>query len=405
MKHDPTIDTMQKSDWDMQGPYVYPRQRTYDDLSMQEFDEVVSNFISKIDRSIEGAKTKTKPVISVDDLITEKENRLKKYHQIRMKKMQEQNENQNDSGELALVSWKDKILADAADFAAKAKEIIVTDVDQKDKMKEAGELRKVVKKLRTSVENRRKELTASLTRQKSMIDGVAREIKQTLEPIEDYLTTQEKFAELKAAKERADLLEKRRGELFGLVEQVPESIADLDDESFDAYLAGLKDQAKKRKEAEEAEEHARELKRKEEAEELERLRIQAQKDREERERLEKEAAEQKALIEKAEKEAREAREAQERAEKEAEQAKEKTERVLADPFGSNAKLEQIEMFDPFGSSPQVDDWDLDKEQFETFAKRLFEHRFVGIKTEKGQRLAENIESLKKKLYLYISDNI
>lgn len=92
MKHDPTIDTMQKSDWDMQGPYVHPRQRTYDDLSMQEFDEVVSNFIAKIDRSIEGAKTKTKPVISVDDLITEKENRLKKYHQIRMEKMKKEEE-------------------------------------------------------------------------------------------------------------------------------------------------------------------------------------------------------------------------------------------------------------------------------------------------------------------------
>jgi hypothetical protein len=332
-------------------------------------------------------------------------------------KMKAENETESTQGEaqeIALNSWRDTILNEAAEWGEKARAIIVKDENDKETMKQASETRKAIKKIRVAVENRRKELTQSLTRQKSTIDSVAREIKAALEPLESYLETQEKFAEIKAEKEKAERFSNRSAALFGLIAEVPAIVSDMTDADFEAYLSGLKDQEKKRKEAAEAEAHAAELKRQEEQKELERLRIQAEADRKAREEAEAEAKKQreerekaereaKEAQEKAEREAKEAREAQEKAEREAEKAKTETAQVLANPFAAPKALEQIEMFDPF--APPADLWESDKAHFQSFAEKLFAHKFPEMKSERGKSLAENVESLKRKLFHYIHENI
>src|SRR5688500_1953702 len=91
----------------------------------------------------------------------------------------------------------------AAEWEKKSKAIVVTDVNQVAEMKMAREGRLYLKKVRVEVEHARKELKEQSIREGKAIDGISNVLKALIEPIEEYLEKQEKFAEIKAAEEKA----------------------------------------------------------------------------------------------------------------------------------------------------------------------------------------------------------
>lgn len=125
----------------------------------------------------------------------------------------------------------------ADEWMQKAKTIIVTDATQVSLMREAGEARKALKKVRTSVEAKRKELKEDALRYGQQVDQAAKELRELIEPIEAYLEEQEKFAEIAEAKRKKELAERRKEELsyFG----TDTSFYDLENMPEERYLALL----------------------------------------------------------------------------------------------------------------------------------------------------------------------
>lgn len=150
-------------------------------------------------------------------------------------------------------------------------------------MAEAREQRLALKKARTTVENKRKELKADIVKQGRAIDSVAKYVKEEIEPAEKYLEEQEKFAELRAAEKAAKLKAERVEKLMAYTDDI--SVYNLDemsDDQFNSLLATLKaqkeaedkriaDEAKAKAEAEAAEKKRQE----EQAAENERLKKEA----------------------------------------------------------------------------------------------------------------------------------
>ena len=92
----------------------------------------------------------------------------------------------------------------------------VTSEEQTEDMAAAREKRLALKKIRTGVEAKRKELKEDALRAGRVIDAAARYIKQTIEPAEEYLQLQEDFVKIKQAKEAEALLAKRREQVIAL---------------------------------------------------------------------------------------------------------------------------------------------------------------------------------------------
>lgn len=195
---------------------------------------------------------------------------------------------------------------EAGEILANYKQIEVTSEDQTDLMKEAREKRLLLKKARTTVENNRKELKADIVKQGRAIDSIARYVKEEIEPAEEYLELQEKFAEIKQAEAKAQLKAERIEKLMQYTDDI--SVYSLDvitAEQFDALLATLKaqheaeqkriaDEAKAQEDARKAEE----LRIAEQAKENARLREEADKREAEIERLRVVEANKLALIQK-----------------------------------------------------------------------------------------------------------
>jgi fused signal recognition particle receptor len=103
----------------------------------------------------------------------------------------------------------------AGDWEQKAKMLVVTDEAQVAEMKMAREGRLFLREKRIAIEKSRKELKEQSLREGKAIDGIANVLKSLIEPIEDYLESQEKYAEIKE-QERKDLerieLEKKAAE-------------------------------------------------------------------------------------------------------------------------------------------------------------------------------------------------
>jgi len=152
---------------------------------------------------------------------------------------------------------------EAGEILSTYKDIAVTDESQKDLMAEAREKRLILKKIRTGVEAKRKELKENSLRTGKAIDGVARYIKENIEPAEEYLELQEKFAEIKEAERAAVVKAERIERLSKYTDDL--SVYNLDimqEETFDKLLADLK-----------AAYDARVAKEKEEAEAVEKARL------------------------------------------------------------------------------------------------------------------------------------
>lgn len=121
--------------------------------------------------------------------------------------------------------------------------IKVANEDDLTTMAEARDKRLALKKVRTGVENKRKELKSDIVKAGKAIDSVAKYVKDTIEPAEAYLETQEKFAEIKAAerasKKRADRIE----QLSKLTDDISlYNFEAMTDDQFNKLLADLKAQ-------------------------------------------------------------------------------------------------------------------------------------------------------------------
>lgn len=178
------------------------------------------------------------------------------------------------------------------------REVVVADENDAEGMATARQMRLQLKKARTTVENKRKELKADIVKQGRAIDSVARFVKENIEPAEAYLERQEKYAEIKQAERAAALRAERIAKLSAYTSDF--SLYNLDDmnsEQFASLLDTLKVQHEAKLAEEKRLEDERLAKEKAEAEEAERIRA-------ENERLKTEAAERDAAIA-AEREARE----------------------------------------------------------------------------------------------------
>lgn len=98
----------------------------------------------------------------------------------------------------------------ARKWEAEAKSIIVTDETQVSLMERAREGRLILKDKRVSIEKTRKALKEESLREGQAIDKIARYLKDLIEPIENYLEEQERFVELKQAREAAEKAERER---------------------------------------------------------------------------------------------------------------------------------------------------------------------------------------------------
>jgi len=92
----------------------------------------------------------------------------------------------------------------ASEWEDKSKTIVVTSEDQKVEMQIARVGRLFLREKRIKIEKSRKELKEQSLREGKAIDGISNVLKSLIEPIEEYLEKQEKFAEFKAA-EKAEI--------------------------------------------------------------------------------------------------------------------------------------------------------------------------------------------------------
>lgn len=202
----------------------------------------------------------------------------------------------------------------AKKFESKAKSIVVKNIDQIAEMNEAREIRLQIKEIRINTERVRKELKEQSKREGQAIDGIANVIKALVVPIEEYLESQEKFAE-NLEKERIEkLYEDRLNEISKYTDDVDlYNFRELDGDQFNKLLSVLKKTHEEKLSAEKKVEEERIKAEKEKEAEQQRIRIENEKLKKEAEAKEKELAK--------EREAKEKELAEERKKAEAERKK------------------------------------------------------------------------------------
>lgn len=135
----------------------------------------------------------------------------------------------------------------AKEWEEKARNLVVKDETETEKMAEAREARLCLKKIRTDAESVRKEMKEEYIRTGKAIDGVANVIKALIVPIEEHLEKQEKFIENaikdKVEKTKADRID----EMSKYVEDVlVYNLDGMSDEVFANLLAQVKSLWEKR---------------------------------------------------------------------------------------------------------------------------------------------------------------
>lgn len=225
----------------------------------------------------------------------------------------------------------------------------VTSEEQTEDMAKAREQRLALKKIRTGVEAKRKELKEDALKAGRVIDSVARYIRQTIEPAEGYLQLQEDYIKIKEAKDAEALLASRREKVIALgADPEAYNLGAMSEGMFEAIIEQL--QAAKDKadaEAKAAEEAAAKAAAEKEAED--------KRVREENERLKKEAEE------------REAAAAKERQEREA--AERKAEQEKRDEYDRQMKL-KVKLLEFAHGTNTVEEVDRNLQSLKDFANGL-----------------------------------
>jgi hypothetical protein len=133
---------------------------------------------------------------------------------------------------------------DVAHYQAQIDAIIVRSVDDKTQMKQAGDLRKKIQKIRTGAENVKKALKKDSNEYNKAVDSIWNKIKQTAQDLEQQLSAKEKFAELKEAERLEKIRAERTEALTAITDEwdvtIPENIATLSEQDFEDLLEGRK---------------------------------------------------------------------------------------------------------------------------------------------------------------------
>lgn len=195
----------------------------------------------------------------------------------------------------------------AEEWRAKALAIQITSIHQKDKMKEAREMRLALRSIRVAGEKKHKELKADYLLAGRAIDGVKNILLAAIEPLERHLEEQEKYAERLLEQQRQAIIAERTEAVRPFIPegQPLPALELMDEKQWAVYLEDAQALHEARIERAHREEAERIAKEQAEAAERERLRV-------ENERLVQEAAEREAAA-KAEREAAEKALAAERA--------------------------------------------------------------------------------------------
>lgn len=140
-----------------------------------------------------------------------------------------------------------EILKDYTDkdgtFVLTDKSIRVSTEDDFATMAEAREKRLILMRVRTGVEKKRKELGSDYYQTYKAINDIATYIKDPIKPVEDYLESQEKFAELKAAERDAKIKAERIEKLMQFTDDISTyNFEAMDDDKFETLIATLKAQ-------------------------------------------------------------------------------------------------------------------------------------------------------------------
>lgn len=280
---------------------------------------------------------------------------------------------------------------------ANYKDIKITDVSQTDNMAKAREMRLALKKARTTVENNRKELKADIVKQGRAIDTIARYVKEEIEPAEEYLELQEKFIELKNAKEAEELKAQRIEKLMQYTSDI--SVYNLDvmtKEQFESLFTTLKNsyEAEQKRVADEA-------KAQEEERKAEEKRIAEQ--AKENARLKKEAESKEAERE-AERKAEQAKLDKIQAEKNAEIKAEREKREAIEAENKEKQLQEKYAKEQFEAKEREALLAPDKQKLIVFAQGLDivrSARLPAVKTNKAQELINYIDDELKRLSEYL----
>lgn len=230
----------------------------------------------------------------------------------------------------------------AAEWEQKINGLNVTDINQKAKMKMAGEARKFLKAKRVDIEKTRKELKEQSLREGQTIDSIARILKNLIEPLEEKAGEIETYAERMEAKRKAELEAARLEELqkYDFQYNTGFDLGAMDETMYSNLLEGCKKAYNDRIEAERKAEEERIAREKAEAEERERIRKENERLKAEAEERERQIAAERAKAE-AERKAIEEQARKEREEAEAKAAalRAEQERALQAEREAKAKIE------------------------------------------------------------------
>lgn len=145
----------------------------------------------------------------------------------------------------------------AAEWMAKAKELVVTDVSQVEEMQKAREARLALKNIRVQVEKLHKSEKEDYLRAGKTIDAIKNKLVALIQPIEAHLQEQEDFVAIQEENARKELyasrlkqLEPYRMPMDGL-QNVP--FGEMHEDAFNTLLLGLQagKEARERKAEEE----------------------------------------------------------------------------------------------------------------------------------------------------------
>lgn len=136
---------------------------------------------------------------------------------------------------------------EVGEILAEYQTIKVTDITDTEGMTKARTQRLALKKARTTVENKRKELKENIVKQGRAIDSVARFVKEVIAPAEEYLQLQEDFAKLAAKAKHEAMLADRRDQLgMRSVAADRYNYEGMSNDEFTALLAELDTEAKRK---------------------------------------------------------------------------------------------------------------------------------------------------------------
>jgi len=131
---------------------------------------------------------------------------------------------------------------EAGEILADYKNIVVRGEDDTETMKTAKAHRLVLKKARTTVEKNRKALKEDIVKQGRAIDGVAKFVKDTIVPAEEYLQTQEDYVKIQEELRISKLKEERSAVLLEFTDDLSlYKITEMTELQFESLVKDLQD--------------------------------------------------------------------------------------------------------------------------------------------------------------------